>query len=449
MIRPATLWPRVAALVGAAVVSVALQGCASSRVHIDSQVLPDRVTQSPGHYIIAAVSNDPVAFMSRAGSTPRGYDIVSAYGPTERARHSLRELESEYKLREVSAWPIESLHMHCAVLEIPDGVDRDTLLEHLSHDRRFALTQAVQTFALRTDARTDPKSGEPYNDPYVGLQQGFEQMDVAGAHPWSRGDGVKVALIDTGVDVNHPDLRGSIDAARNFVDADDQQFKRDRHGTEMAGVIAAVANNHEGIVGVAPGARLLVYKACWQERAGIDAAHCNSFTLAKALSAAFDAHAQVINMSLAGPDDPLVGDLIRVGLRRGVLIVGAATADDEGGGLLHQPGVIEVASAEAPSSITTALLAPGREILTLLPGGHYDFASGASIATAQVSGIVALMLARDPSLSGSSAYLTLRDTSLPFAADAANKRVNACGALVTLMHRGVCRGDEGLRTAGR
>ncbi len=426
-----------------------MQGCASPRMRIDSQVVPAGVAQSPEHFIIAAVSNDPVAFMARAGSTPRGYDIVSAYGPTERARHSLRELESEYKLREVSAWPIESLHMHCAVLEIPEGMDRDTLLEQLSHDRRFALTQPVQTFALRTDARADSKSRDPYNDPYVGLQRGFEQMDVAGAHPWSRGDGIKVALIDTGVDISHADLRGSIAAASNFVDADDLQFKRDRHGTEMAGVIAAVANNHEGIVGVAPGARLLVYKACWQEQAGVDAAHCNSFTLAKALSAAFDAHAQVINMSLAGPDDPLVGDLIRVGLRRGVLIVGAATADSEGGGLLHQPGVIEVASAEAPSSITTALLAPGREILTLLPGGHYDFASGASIATAQVSGIVALMLASDSSLSGSSAYQLLWDTSLPFAADAANRRVNACVAIVTLMHRGVCRGDEGLRTAGR
>src|SRR6202030_892738 len=125
----------------------------------------------------------------------------------------------------------------------------------------------------------------------------------ADAHPWSRGEGVKVAIIDTGVDIEHPDLRGSIAAAVNFVDADDAQFRRDRHGTEMAGVIAAVANNGQGIVGIAPGARLFVFKACWQEQAGADAAHCNSFTLARALSAAFDAHAQIINMSLAGPDD--------------------------------------------------------------------------------------------------------------------------------------------------
>ncbi len=124
-----------------------------------------------------------------------------------------------------------------------------------------------------------------------------------------------------------------------------RSFGSDRHGTEMAGVIAAVANNREGIVGIAPNARLLVFKACWQAHSDADAARCNSFTLARALTAAFDAHAQVINLSLAGPDDPLLGDLIREGLHRGVLFVGAAP--DAAGvetGLLHRAGVIEVAS---------------------------------------------------------------------------------------------------------
>jgi subtilisin family serine protease len=415
--------------------AVSLSACAASPVRIESRALSDQVAQSPEHYIIAAVSNEPAAFMSHAGSTPRGYDVVSAYGPTDRARQLMRDLEADYTLREVSAWPIESLHMHCAVLEIPAGADRAALLAKLSQDHRVALTEPLQEFAMRTDANR----GDGYNDPYVGLQRGFLEMDVAGAHPWSRGDGVRVAIIDTGADVNHPDLRGSIASAANFVDADEVQFVRDRHGTEMAGVIAAVANNREGIVGIAPGARLLVYKACWQDRAGADAAHCNSFTLARALSAAFDAHAQIINMSLGGPDDPLIGDLIRVGLSRGVLIVGAAAA---GGGLLHQPGVIEVASAEAPSEIGTALFAPGVEILTLLPGGHYDFASGASIATAQVSGVVALMLAKNPALSTNGAYQLLRDTSQASSADAGIKRVNACAALVTLVHQGACRGRE-------
>jgi subtilisin family serine protease len=193
----------------------------------------------------------------------------------------------------------------------------------------------------------------------------------------------------------------------------------------------------------------LVFKACWQTHSDADAARCNSFTLARALSAAFDAHAQVVNLSLAGPDDPLLGDLIRKGQHRGVLFVGAAPdpAADQAG-LLHQAGVIEVAGAESPAAIDTVLYAPGREILTLLPGGHYDFASGASIATAQVSGVIALMLAKNPELSAASAYSLLRDTSSSArSADGGVQGVDACAAVVTLVGQGTCHTGEGKSSA--
>jgi hypothetical protein len=421
------------------VLSVAMMlagACSSAPPRIESRALGNQVSQSADRFIIVAVENAPTAYVAHAGSTPHGYDAVVEYGPSSHARQAMRALEREYGLREVNAWPIEPLHMHCAVLEIPSGADRNSLLAALSKDRRVKLTQPLQTFATRTDG---------YNDPYIGLQRGFQQMDVADAHPWSRGEGVKVAIIDTGVDIQHPDLRGSIAGAANFVDADDAQFRRDRHGTEMAGVIAAVANNREGIVGVAPNARLFIFKACWQARSDADAALCNSFTLARALTAAFDVHAQVVNLSLAGPDDPLIGDLIREGLRRGVLFVGAAAeGSTAASGLLHQPGIIEVASAETHSAIANALYAPGQEILTLLPGGHYDFASGASIATAQVSGVVALMLARNPELSAVAAYRLLRDTSSSLnAGDGSVKAVDACAAVVTLVRQGTCHSAEG------
>ena len=412
--------------------------CSTAPVRIDSRALGDQASLSSDRYIIVAVDNVPPGYVAHAGSTPRGYDAAADYGATARARETLHAVEREYGLREVNAWPIKPLQIHCAVLEIPSGADRAQLLAALSKDRRVKLTQPLQTFATRT---------EDYNDPYVGLQRGFQQMDVADAQAWSRGEGVKVAIIDTGVDIQHPDLRDSVAAAVNFVDADDAQFRRDRHGTEMAGVIAAVANNREGIVGVAPNPRLFIFKACWQAQSDADAARCNSFTLARALTAAFDAHAQVINLSLAGPDDPLLGDLIREGQHRGVLFVGAAphTAGVETG-LMHQAGVIEVASAESHSAIDSVLYAPGREILTLLPGGHYDFASGASIATAQVSGVVALMLAKNPALSAASAYRLLHDTSSSVqTAEGGVKGVDACAAVVTLVRQGSCHATEGNR----
>jgi hypothetical protein len=414
-----------------ALLVVLLCACSNRPVRIESRALAGQVSQSPEHYIIAAVDNQSAAFSARAGSTPRGYDDIRVYAPSAAARRTMRSLENDYGLHEVSAWPIDPLHMHCAVLEIPEGADRPTLLAALAHDSRIRLAEPMQSFTTRT---------ENYNDPYVGLQRGFKQMEVADAHPWSRGDGVKVAIIDTGADTRHPDLRGSIAAAANFVDADAAQFQRDRHGTEIAGVIAAVANNREGIVGVAPGARLLLFKACWQARIDADAAHCNTLTLARALVAAFDAHAQVINMSLAGPADPLLSDLIREGLRRGVLFVGAAPAATPGAapGFLDQPGVLEVASTGGAAR-SALLYAPGREILTLLPGGHYDFASGDSIATAQVSGVVALLRAKNSALSAAEAYRILRDTSsTSTAADEGGQRVDACAAVVSLVGRGSC-----------
>jgi subtilisin family serine protease len=403
-------------------------GCSNTPVRIESRALADQISLSPDHFIIAAVDNEPAPIGARAGSTPRGYDSIGTYGPTPAARQMMQALENDYGLREVSAWPIEPLHMHCAVLEVPEGSDRPALLAALAHDRRIKLAQPLQSFATRTDN---------YNDPYVGLQRGFQQMDVADAHPWSRGDGVKVAIIDTGADVQHPDLRGNIVVAANFVDSDDQQFQRDRHGTEMAGVIAAVANNREGIVGVAPGARLLLFKACWQASLDADAASCNSFTLARALVAAFDAHAQIVNMSLAGPSDPLLDGLIREGLRRGVLFVGAASTSNGGQGLLQQPGVIEVAIAGGPPAPGSVLYAPGREILTLLPGGRYDFASGVSIATAQVSGVVALLLAKNSGLTAADAGRLLLNTSIN-AGGGNGTLVDACAAVVSLVGQGSC-----------
>jgi hypothetical protein len=401
-------------------------------VRIGSHALLNPPPEASDRLIIAAVDNHARPLIGHAGSTPRGYDALGPYGPGIRARETLRSLEADYGLREVSAWPIEPLHMHCAVLQIPAGAERATVLMALSQDTRVRLAQPLQSFSTRTI---------DYNDPYVDLQRGFRQMDVASAHAWSRGEGVRVAIIDTGADTAHVDLASSIAAAENFVDTDTRQFKRDRHGTEVAGVIAAVANNREGIVGVAPGARLLLFKACWQIRADADAASCNSFTLARALVAALDARAQVINLSIAGPDDPLLSDLIREGVRRGVVFVGAASSAESPGspGLLHQQGVIEVAASESGLAEDSVLHAPGREILTLLPGGHYDFASGDSISTAEVTGVVALLLQKSQSLSAGAVYRLLHDTSAP--ADApgrGNAHVDACAAVMALLGRGPC-----------
>jgi len=138
-------------------------------------------------------------------------------------------------------------------------------------------------------------------------------------------------------------------------------------------------------------------------------------------------------------------------VRRGVLFVGAAADLSEGSeALLHQPGVIEVASTGKQSAVSSALYAPGREILTLLPGGHYDFASGDSIATAEISGVVALLLAKKTNLSAADAYRLLRDTSAHPGGDAGGGvLVDACAAMISLVGHGNCNPttDNGRRMA--
>ena len=87
---------------------------------------------------------------------------------------------------------------------------------------------------------------KPYNDPYFGLQRGCAAMDTTEAQRWSRGRGVRVALVDTGIDAAHPDLQGRVASQRDFVGAEHAPSAAERHGTQPAGVIAAGANNRVG-----------------------------------------------------------------------------------------------------------------------------------------------------------------------------------------------------------
>ena len=165
------------------------------------------------------------------------------------------------------------------------------------------------------------------------------------------------------------------------------------------------------MVGIAPKSRLSIYKACWyppDQRA----ARCNSFTLAKALAAVNDTDARIVNLSLGGPADPLLGKLLAQLLSEGRIVVAALPPDGATGGFPdNAPGVIVVRTGNALPAAPGVVSAPGNDILTTQPGGGYDFTSGSSMATAHVSGIVALLLSLAPQLDASSARDILLRTS--------------------------------------
>ena len=357
--------------------------------------------------IVLAVANPIDPPPTHAGSSLIGYAPSGNYGAGQRAASTLAALQRNYRWRQLVGWPIKSLDLYCIVLEPPSGISRDTLLTALGRDRRVQLAEPLRNFSVYSGQQDTRK----YNDPYVDLQRGFVETAAARAQTATQGAGVEVAIVDTGADAAHPDLKGQIRDVHNLVDDDASAFDRDHHGTEVAGIIGAIADNHIGIVGMAPKATLSVYKACWYPPDSDAGARCNSFTLAKALAAVMDTNARIVNLSLGGPADPLLSRLMQRVLEHHVVIAALPPDGHLDGFPADVPGVIVVNSSGSAMDPPGVLNAPGNDILTTQPDGGYDFTSGSSMAAAQVSGIAALLMSLDPALDGRAIHDLLTRTS--------------------------------------
>lgn len=374
--------------------------------------------------IVLAVDNPHAPPPMRAASNLLGYAPAKSYGAGRKAAATLEALKRRYGLREMAAWPIEPLGLYCAVLQPPPGVSRDELLAALAEDERVQLAQPLQDFSVYSTGTSSSKPPAPaagrtapaprYNDPYIDLQRGFIATGAAAAQIRAQGRGVEVAIVDTGVDTTHPDLRGRIRDVHDLVGADASTL-RESHGTEIAGIIAANSNNHLGIAGMAPKATLNVYKACWYPQHPVGAgARCNSFTLAKALATIAGSHARIVNLSLGGPADPLLRRLLDQLLNQGRIVIAAMPPDGRLAGFpTDAPGVIVVRTSSNASAPSGVLNAPGDDILTTQPGNGYDFASGSSMAAAHVSGMAALLLSVAPDLDARRTHELMRRTSKP------------------------------------
>ena len=359
--------------------------------------------------IVLAVANPLQPPAMHAGSSLLGYAPARHYGAGQRAAATLAALRQRYGLREVTGWPIKALGLYCVVLEPPAGTTREALLKALASDDRVQLAQPLHDYSVYSQ---EPQATSPDNDPYANLQRGYVETDAAAAHRFSQGNGVDVAIVDTGVDTAHPDLRGRIHDLHNLVDDDAAAFNHDSHGTEVAGVIAAVGDNDQGIVGIAPGATLSVYKACWYLPAPSIGARCNSFTLAKALAAIIDTDVRIVNLSLGGPADPLLTRLLARILQQDRIVVAALPPDGSVDGFpVDAPGVIVVRMSARSTASHGVVSAPGNDILTTQPGGGYDFTSGSSMAAPHVSGIAALLLSLAPALDARTVHDLLLRTS--------------------------------------
>lgn len=346
----------------ACAICLAIAGCASTPINDTRLADPAGFSR----YVVVTVRNEPALAAPRAGSSVRTYAVPSQYSVNPATRSTAKAIAAAHGLREASAWPIGLLGVHCMVFEIPSGATRDQIIARLRRDQRVESAQPLQSFSTLTSGTLTSEA----DDPYRKLQRNLDLMQVEAAHVWSRGAGVRVAVIDTGVDATHPDLAGRVIRQQNLVDDRVQENSLDRHGTAVAGVIAAVENNEQGIVGVAPEAQIVSLRACWPRPGDEARADCSSFTLAKALAAAIDARLQIVNLSLAGPADPLLTRIVQAGLKRGVVFIGATPPENAQPNFpTNISGVIAANASGADGAAEVTLFAPGRDVLTLVPGG--------------------------------------------------------------------------------
>lgn len=281
------------------------------------------------------------------------------------------------------SWPMPLLGVDCFVMRVPDGMNVEDAVARLSADPQVLWAQPMQVYrTLGTDQRA--------SDPLFPVQPAGAAWRLAELHRVATGRGVTVAVIDSRVETAHPDLAGQFAANRDFVVG--HPGAPERHGTGIAGVIGAKADNGLGIAGVAPGARMMALRACWQTAAGGDAPTlCDTLSLAKALHFAIDNGVEVINLSLAGPPDPLLARLVDIAVARNISVVAAYDPQlPKGGFPASEPGVVPVADQALPSRPIAVYGAPGRDVPTTQPGGKWYFVNGSSYAVAHVSGLLAL-----------------------------------------------------------
>jgi subtilisin family serine protease len=299
-------------------------------------------------------------------------------------------------------------------------VDRKVLRYRIADGRPVAALLA----ALRTDARVfDPQPNYYYRHQQDGspgsrgtsLQYALAKMDALRAQTLARGRGALVAVIDSGADATHPDVASAI--VDSFDAVGTAATGVDPHGTAIAGIIAA----NEILRGVAPDARLLNVRAfapSGPERASA----ATTFDLLRGIDWALARRARVLNMSFTGPRDALLERGIVAAGDRGAIIVAAA-----GNAGANAPAAYPAAYAPVIAVTATdfadrryrlanqgryiALAAPGVDIVAPSGDHAHQMLSGTSFAAAHVSGIIALMIERDPALTADAARRALTATA--------------------------------------
>ena len=328
------------------------------------------------------------------------------------AAADIQRVVRRFNLRLISVERSELIGTSVHRYRVPNGQDVPAAIRAMTRDARVAYAQPNYVFqrpdyVFRLQSSTTTPAGG------ASLQYVVDTLRLPEAHLLSRGESVPIAVIDSGIDANHPEIVGRI--VKRF-DAVGGPFQPHEHGTGMAGAIIA----HAQLTGVSPRADIFAARAFAPGQAA--GASGTSFHILKAMDWSIREGARVINMSFAGPRDPMMTRAIQVAAERRIAMIAAMGNEGPNAPTSYpaaDPNVIAVTAVDQRGQIFeaatrgdyVAVAAPGVEVLLPAPQGGYQISSGTSVAAAHVSGIAALILARQPTLDPAALRQILRDTA--------------------------------------
>jgi subtilisin family serine protease len=298
-------------------------------------------------------------------------------------------MERKFDLRLIDAHDLKTLSLRIALFRTETDVFR--MVERLGKERDILLAQPNRVF--RTMA-----------EPLCEMQKIYRILNLKEVHKYGRGKGVKVAVVDTGVDKNHKDLKARIGSCENFVKR--SPYKGEIHGTAVAGVIGASINGY-GIVGVAPETEILALRSCRQISEGGPEGECYTSSLSRALDAALAKRADVVNMSFgAAIQDSLLRLLIEEGAKRKIVFTAPAGNRADQKDLwfpASHPKVLAVAGMDQKGhpypnrdiASKADTCAPATNVFTTIPGSRHNFINGTSMASAVVAGLIAVKISKN------------------------------------------------------
>jgi len=330
---------------------------------------------------------DEIVIQLPAGASPQVVAQVAA-------RHQLTQLESQ-------SFQLTGETMYR--WRIPDQRSVPAVIAALEADAGVLSAQPNHLFALAGETNAVNR-GDP-------AQYAVSKLHLPEAHALAMGDKVLVGVIDSGIDVSHPELKGMIAETFDTLPGEAPHS----HGTGMAGTIVARAR----LLGVAPRARILAARAFGAKAA---TAQATTFNILKSIDWAAKNGARVINMSFAGPRDPAIARELTAAYKKNVTLVAAAGNAGPKSPPLYpaaDPHVIAVAATDARDNVFNlsnrgdyiTIAAPGVDIIAPAPRGGYQITSGTSVAAAFVSGLAALLIERKPNLTPSEVRGILQSTA--------------------------------------